>query len=439
MGKITILRNANIVRSYGVLSQGTVVIEDGIISDILPSSKYREGVDIRGLYLIPGFVDIHCDAIEKRIEPRPNVRMPENLALIELDKELVSCGITTIFHSISFAGVELGLRANSIAEHIVQVTNDLRDFLAVNTYVHARFEVTNGEALPILLRLASEGLVQLLSFMDHTPGQGQFRTLSAFKHYYRSVYEKEDRELDEIVEMKLRARSQVVKVVEEIANLCYVARIPMAVHDADRADQIRWFKSLGVKISEFPVTQEAAEEAQKEGLFLCLGAPNVLRGVSQAGNLSARELISKGLGSILCSDYSPMTLLHAMVTLVRENLLPLHRAVEMLSLNPAKAVKLDNRVGSIDKGKQADLLIVDIEGLYPRVLATIIRGEKVYSAIPRWYINRNDHFNDEIRVASIDEMYYKYKVVEEIPMNNIKQGEDDKFIDSKIQNPMCGR
>lgn len=376
-----IIKNANVVTPGGIIRNGSVVIRDGIIVDISLSGSFGEGISAEGLYLLPGFVDIHCDIVEKRIEPRPNVQMPFDLALIELDRELLSFGITTMFHSISFAGVELGLRANDAAERIVREIHRLKDYFLVNTYVHARFEITNAEAIPIVRNLIMDGLVRLLSFMDHTPGQGQFRTVNSFKHYYQSVYEKKDRELDEIIAMKLRSRAKASEIIESTARVCRSMNVPMAVHDADRGDQIEWFKKMGVIIAEFPVTHEAVRAAHRLGLFICLGAPNVLRGVSQTGNLSARDLIRDGYGSILCSDYSPMTMLHALVTLVRNNILNLHEAVAMASIYPAQAVGLGDRIGSIEIGKQADMVLVDLSSFYPRIVSTIIRGEEVYRTV----------------------------------------------------------
>lgn len=376
-----IIKNANIVTPTGVIPDGFVVVRDGIIMDIGSSGSFGEGIDAGGLYLLPGFVDIHCDIVEKRIEPRPNVQMPFDLALIELDRELLSFGVTTMFHSISFAGVELGLRANDAAERIVREIHKLRDYFLVNTYVHARFEVTNAEAVPIIKGLITEGLVHLLSFMDHTPGQGQFRTVTSFKHYYQSVYKKKDEELDEIIAMKLRSRTRAAEIIDKTARMCRSMNVTMAVHDADRENQVEWFRNIGVRIAEFPVTHEAVRAAHRLGLSICLGAPNVLRGVSQAGNLSARNLIRDGYGSILCSDYSPMTILHALITLVRSDILSLHEAVAMASLYPAQAVGLGDLIGSIEPGKQADMVLVDLDSFYPRIVSTIIRGEEVYRTV----------------------------------------------------------
>jgi len=138
-----------------------------------------------------------------------------------------------------------------------------------------------------------------------------------------------------------------------------------------------------VAISEFPVNMEALRAAGDAGLYVCLGAPNVLRGASQGGNLSARKAIEAGYGDILCSDYAPMTLLHAVFTLERLGLAPLHEAVNMVSLRAARAVGIDAEKGSLEEGKTADFILVERPDSVPRILKTFVAGQEVFSTCSR--------------------------------------------------------
>jgi alpha-D-ribose 1-methylphosphonate 5-triphosphate diphosphatase len=169
----------------------------------------------------------------------------------------------------------------------------------------ARFEVTDASAVPWLEAFLKERKIHLFSFMDHTPGQGQFREEEAFENYYGRVYGKKTGEIREIIENKFRSRETAAGRFDRLAALCRSMGIPMASHDDDSREKVLWLRERSVGISEFPVNMEALQAAGDAGLRICLGAPNVLRGSSQAGNLSARQAIEKGYGDILCSDYAP--------------------------------------------------------------------------------------------------------------------------------------
>lgn len=382
-----IIEDARVVVPDGVIKGASVKIEDGFIS------KLREGrinspagrrIHVNGRYLLPGFIDLHCDAIEKEIEPRPNVYFPVNIATLELDKRLVSSGITTIFHSLSFAEMEIGLRSNSMASSIIRDINLLSRHLKTRTKIHARYEITDIAAIRFLEELIREGQVHLVSLMDHTPGQGQFRKVTSFKGYFGRVYNKSDEELEQMIfrKIKVKETAEVKDGIRYLIELCRYHGIPLASHDDDSSEKIQWLNKMGIRISEFPVSLEAIRTATDLGVYVCLGAPNILRGNSQAGNLSARDAITKGFGDIVCSDYSPMTLLYTVFTLNNLGILPLHKAVNMVSLNPAMAVGLNDRTGAIEEGKRADMVLVDVKDGFPGIIKTFIAGREVYSTDP---------------------------------------------------------
>jgi alpha-D-ribose 1-methylphosphonate 5-triphosphate diphosphatase len=376
-----VLTNARLVTATGILEDASLRIENGKITEIGQGalSGTRE-INVQGNYLFPGFVDMHSDAIEKGIEPRPNTFFPVDIAVFELDKKIASCGITTMFHSLSFAEMEVGLRSNSTAAGIIRQISGFRSQLKVNTKIHARFEITDLGAVPFLESLIQDELIHLFSFMDHSPGQGQFRDITSYKSYYGPVYGKSDAEMDGIINRKQRARENGSPgAVESLVTLCKEHSISIASHDDDSREKIEWLHKMGIGMTEFPVNIEAVRAAREHGISVCLGSPNVVRGESQARNLSAREAISWGYGDILCSDYAPMTLLHAVLALERLGILPLHEAVNMVSLNPARAVGIADTTGSLEIGKDADILIVDASEGFPRILSTFIGGKEVYA------------------------------------------------------------
>jgi alpha-D-ribose 1-methylphosphonate 5-triphosphate diphosphatase len=377
-----VIEGAIVITPHEVRPEASVRIEGGCIAEIRQGEIAGSGprLDGRGKYLLPGFIDLHCDAIEKGIEPRPNTFFPVEVAVHELDKQLAGCGITTMYHSLSFAELEVGLRSNAMAAGILRQVNGMAPALRVRTRIHARFEITDAAAVPVLEELIDLGQVHLFSFMDHTPGQGQFREVADFKSYYGPVYKKSDAEMDDIIDRKLRSRrGEAWENMERLIDHCRRQRVMVASHDDDTPQRVDWLKEKEIGLSEFPVNLETAEAASAAGIAVLLGAPNVLRGGSQASNLSAREAVARGCGGILCSDYSPMTLLHALFTLADLGLVPLHEAVNMATLNPARGVGIDARTGSIEEGKAADLVLVGNGSSFPRILKTFVEGREVFA------------------------------------------------------------
>ena len=375
------INNCRAVQPGRVLEDASVRVEDGRIAEIFQGHSFPGGIDAQGAWLLPGFVDMHSDAVEKAVEPRPNARFPAAVAVRELDRCLAGWGITTIHHSLSFADMEEGLRSNNAAAALIDEVVAMAGTLRVNTRIHARFEVTDLGAMEPLERLVRDGRVGLLSFMDHSPGQGQYRDEAAYRSYYGKVYGKSESELERILERKARAKEGgVLAAVTTMAALCRSYGVPMASHDDDSLEKIQWCVREGVAMSEFPTGLETARQAREAGVLTCLGAPNLVRGGSQAGNLSARTALEAGLGDILCSDYLPQSVLHAVFLLHAWGLRTLPEAVAMASLVPARAVGIGGATGSVETGKYADLLLVAERHGHPDVLRTWVRGREVYAS-----------------------------------------------------------
>jgi alpha-D-ribose 1-methylphosphonate 5-triphosphate diphosphatase len=376
-----VINNCRAVLTESILDEASVRVENGRIAEIAQGRSFGDGLDARDAWLLPGLIDIHSDAIEKAVEPRPRARFPTEIAVRELDRQLAACGITTMFHSLSFADMEDGLRSNNAAAAIIEEIHDLVPRLRIDTRIHARFEVTDLGALPYLERLVSEGKVGLLSFMDHSPGQGQYRDVTAYKGYYGKVYDKSDAELDRILARKAQARENgVQEAIQGMMDLCRRHFVSMASHDDDSPERIEWCRREGLAISEFPTNLATARAGRDAGVRTCLGAPNLVRGGSQANNLSARAALEDGCGDILCSDYLPLALLHAVFALDSWGVRRLPQAVAMASLAPALATGIGHMTGSVEVGKCADLILVERRHGHPDLLRTWSRGREVYAS-----------------------------------------------------------
>jgi len=373
---VFIITNARIVTPKKIV-EGSLVIKNGKIVEITEENKKSENViDAGGKYLLPGLVDIHGDDLERKISPRPHTNFPIDFALINLDRKTAACGITTKLHAIAYFEDELKGRHPIKSREILNILNKLKDKLLVNNYIHARCEISSD--ISSILQIIGDPLVKLVSVMDHTPGQGQFKNIEDYKTYHKRIYGLEDYEIEEILDKKKNHNKMTN--LRRVLDRAHRFNLPVASHDDDTVEKVEFFYSLGVNISEFPVTLEAAKRAKNLGMFVSMGAPNVVRGKSSLGNLSAIEAIKHGLVDILCSDYYPECMLYAPFILERKGLMSLNEAVNLVSLNPAKAIGIDKEVGSIDIGKRADLIIVDLIDGIPVVEKTIVNGNIVYNS-----------------------------------------------------------
>ena len=224
--------------------------------------------------------------------------------------------------------------------------------------------------------MLESGLVDLLSFMDHSPGQGQYKNLDIYrKHQPDEGRGLSGKEFEELVQREMQKKTVTFPQLRKLAEIAAKHGISVASHDDDTIEKLDMNRELGVSISEFPITLEVAETAVKQGLQTVLGAPNILLGGSHSGNLSALEAVRAGAANILVSDYYPQALLQAVFCLNREHGIPLWEAVQYVTANPAKAVGLDQELGSVEIGKRADLLIVDAEEGKPAVKQVFVNGE----------------------------------------------------------------
>ncbi len=377
------LSDFRVVTPDAVLQRGAVRIEGGKIAEIADAPVPGAALNGDGLLLLPGFVDMHGDMVEREVEPRPNVRMPMELGLRDLDRRLAAGGVTTAYAAVSFhPGSAYGhIRHFDNTSAIIRSLKAMGEMLKVDHKVHARFEVTFPDALRVVEGLIAEGAVDLVSLTDHTPGQGQYRDMEA--HVERvarekgvSLTEAEDEVARRIAEKRSTA-GDMAATLQAISDTCRAHGVALASHDDDTAAKVALMHSLGASISEFPVTVEAATEARARGLATAMGAPNALRGKSYSGNLSAREAHGLGLLDILAADYHPSAILPAVLELAKADPKGLAGATQLATLNPARALGLMDR-GAIQTGMLADLVIADDTGV-GHVRATLRHGAKIYS------------------------------------------------------------
>jgi alpha-D-ribose 1-methylphosphonate 5-triphosphate diphosphatase len=338
-------------------------------------------IDGTGLIALPGLIDMHGDMLEFEVEPRPGAAFPIDMAIFELDKRLAATGITTAYAALSFWEIEPGEKRRSIqrAQQLVQAIHAQRHELLVDLRVHARYEVTTPVVASTLARLLQDGQIHMLSLMDHTPGQGQYRNLEHYVSFMSKWRNSSPAEVEAEARQRLQQAQRAPEIWQQAADLVALAQaqhLPIASHDDDTAAKIDLMATFGVAISEFPVTLEAASEARSRGLAVAMGAPNVLRGLSHSGNLSATEAIQAGVVDMLAADYAPAALIQAIFVLVRQGILPLHAAARLVGQNVAAALGLHDR-GRLAEGLAADITLVE-PAARPRVRATIRNGVPIY-------------------------------------------------------------
>jgi alpha-D-ribose 1-methylphosphonate 5-triphosphate diphosphatase len=299
------------------------------------------------------------------------------MALASADRANVAAGITTKFHAISFELDEAADRSPELAATLTDAITDAEDLL-VDHRLHARCEVTQKQCVSAVLEVVENGDADLVSVMSHIPGKGQFRDVEAFKQYYENASDRTAEEAEQMIEQRTdismaTLRERVDWILEAAADAGAVT----ASHDDENPAEVARLADAGVDITEYPITLETAERAAELGMTTAMGAPNLVRGESQWGNLSTAEAIDAGVVDALVADYHPPSLLAGAFVDTGE---PLPERVGRVSANPADAVGLDDR-GRIEAGARADLLVVDPDPT-PTVARALVAGEPVYRADP---------------------------------------------------------
>ena len=359
MSRETVLSNARLVLDEEV-RHGSVLIRDGLIADI-GSDRGAAGVDLDGDHLLPGLVELHTDHLERHFTPRPGVQWDPLPAALASDAQLAAAGVTTVLDAVRIGSA---LNQNDAAAAAARVLADAIEeaadagLLRADHAIHVRCEVAAADCLDAFSQFADDPHVRLVSLMDHTPGQRQYADMELFKRYQIAKGNATESGFDAYV-APLLERSACYSDVHRrtIAGLAAQRGITLATHDDATPEHVAESVGLGVRISEFPTTVLAATAADKHGQLIVMGAPNIVRGASQSGNVAAAELLSLGLLHILSSDYVPSSPLQAVFQLSADGAIGLADGVQLVSGNPARAVGLADR-GEIAVGKRADLVQV---------------------------------------------------------------------------------
>jgi len=377
----TILGNARIVLADHVIEQGWVALADGRIAEYGEGKAPAGSEDAGGDLIMPGLIELHTDHLEAHYVPRPKVFWDPTAAVVSYDGQLATSGITTVLDSLRVwredGAEEVDGRAGILAAAISVAREE--KLLRADHFLHLRCEIPMPSVVEEARELIGRPDVRLMSLMDHTPGQRQFRDEVKLREYYRGKGGgKTDAELDVLFEKRfVYQKTYAATNMREIVALAHQHNIPLASHDDTTEENVTDAVRDRVAVAEFPTTIEAARGLHQAGIGILMGAPNVVRGGSHSGNIAAVALAREGLLDILSSDYIPSSLLMAALQLPREvPAIDLASAVRTVTKTPAEAVGLADR-GEIAVGKRADLIRVHIARDIPVVRSVWREGQRV--------------------------------------------------------------
>jgi alpha-D-ribose 1-methylphosphonate 5-triphosphate diphosphatase len=376
---VQLLSNVRAVADGRIIESATVASEDGRIVGIEENRAYAAAIDGRGAFCLPGLIDSHCDALEREVSPRPTVSFDVEFALRSLEARFLGAGITSACHGVSFTGEGDRMRSPEMATRLVDAIAARRAAGArmdhrVLFRVPARSTGSVDRAIESLPGGQPAGDVPLLSFEDHTPGQGQYRNLEMYKAAIPAEQQAGIGDLDAEIARRMAEAEAMLPTREatlaRIADLAASGSARVLAHDCVSTDEVEQARRWGAAVAEFPVTVEAARAARDQQMPVVVGAPNVLLGGSHSGNASAEELIALGYCTAMASDYAPSTLLAAAFDLARRGVIEFPAAVSLITTGPAEAIGLRDH-GRLAAGGVADLVLVKQDGRWPSVVCVL--------------------------------------------------------------------
>jgi alpha-D-ribose 1-methylphosphonate 5-triphosphate diphosphatase len=378
MSRETIFTNAVLVLPDEVVA-GTLVLRDDSIVDVQPGFSAVPGaLDLDGDYLIPGVVDVHTDNLERQVLPRALARWPSRSAMVAHDAQCAAAGVTTILDALCLGdlGFDIG--------RIQTFRDGVRDLDALTPagllksqhYLHLRCEIPALDMLDCFETVAEHPLVRMISLMDHSPGVGQYANIGFYRDLRRRGGLDEatvDRRIGELQVQRARVREPNRRA---LLDRVHGRGISLASHDDRTVEEIAENARDGIRISEFPVTMEAARAAKAAGMAVIAGAPNVVRGGSHSGNIAAADLLRAGCVDVFASDYVPPALIEAAFRCAREGLATLPAAIAMITSRAAELAGLSDR-GRLASGWRADVVRVRVHETLPVVRQVWSGGERV--------------------------------------------------------------
>ena len=378
--ELTVLKNASVVLGDEMI-KGHVSISDGVIVAVDTGNAPQAGLDLEGDYLVPGLVDIHTDHFEKHVFPRAHVRWDPLRAAMAHDAQIIGSGITTVFDSLCVGATIKNPERREILAPMVDALEKAQTagMLRSEHLVHLRSEITDPETTRLTEENIGKDIVRMVSVMEHLPGRRQSKDVEAYIQrrmaetgQSRAAVEKDTEELlnfsDEISQ----------KVRPAVVALAHEYKLPLLSHDDTELHHIDEAIEEGITVSEFPCTMEAGRKAKDHKMHVVGGAPNVIRGGSQSGNVAVSDLMAEDLVDILASDYVPRSLLDCafMVAADEGFHADLPTAMRMVTKTPAEVAGLADR-GEIAQGKRADLLHVGLHDGHPFVKQAWLAGRRV--------------------------------------------------------------
>ena len=378
--KQRIIKNAKIVTPTEEFT-GCMVVEGGIIRSIeRGSTSASSAEDWNGDWLLPGLVELHTDNLEKHLVPRPGVIWNAHSATVTHDAVCAAAGIVTVLDSIVIGDLDRG-GARSQTQHVaIQALHECRDegLLRVEHLLHLRCEVSAPDIIDVFERYADDSLVELVSVMDHTPGQRQWRDLSKYRRYAERNGSFKDADYEAlVVELKGFQKQHAASNRAAIIAGSHQRELPLASHDDTEVEHVEQARQERMAISEFPTTVAAARAARAAGIAIVMGGPNLVKGGSHSGNVSAAELAQLDLLDIFSSDYVPASLLQSAFLLRDTAGWSMPKAVNTVTRNPARAIGLLDR-GEIALGLRADLIRVRMSGDMPIVRSAWREGVRAF-------------------------------------------------------------
>ena len=359
------------------LAAADILCAGGEIAEIRAAgSAVGRTLDANGCFVLPGIVDIHGDAFERQIMPRPKTTFPLEIALLETDRQLASNGISTAYHGITVSW-EPGLRSVEQALRIIEALDGIEGSCMVDHRLHIRWETFALSEMAAIQALFARTKKPLLAFNDHT---GPTLTGARADNKVQGSAERAMIDIPTYMALLQKVGRRMDEVPGAIAAMAKAARrqsVPMLSHDDTTPEIRQFYRDLGVEIAEFPMTQPALDAAAEAGDVIVLGSPNVVRGGSHNGAIGAEHAVREGKCSVLASDYYYPAPLRAALSLAERGVLPLESAWALVSASPAAACGLADR-GRIATGLRADLVIVSSARQMP--IATLVAGRPVYRA-----------------------------------------------------------
>ena len=376
----TVFANAKIITENAII-HGTIMFADGVISSIDSGTRVPLGaIDCEGDYVAPGLIELHTDNLERHLTPRPKVNWPKRAAVLGHDRELAGAGITSVFDALR-VGSETDQKSHGYLRYARETVDHILDqinhrALKVSHHIHLRAELCTETLVEELYEFSVNDRVRLVSLMDHTPGQRQFRDMSKHREYLMGKHGYNDAEV-EAHWTKLRELQTLYLEKNRAATVAYATEVGaiLASHDDTTLEDVLESDRLGITVAEFPTTLEAAEACRAKAQFIVMGAPNIVRGGSHSGNVAAQELARVGLLDILSSDYVPAALLNAAVSL-GTLLEDMAAGIRTVTACPADAVGFDDR-GRIAPEKRADLVRFAMHDGLPIIKSVWSRGQRI--------------------------------------------------------------